>query len=153
MSGPLRPQKGVPTLFVYRECPCGDWVLTGEGAIAPICPACGGRYVPGGGPTDAVLPLYGRSHAESREIRGLGVIGYLGQEIPLARLVASLRATLGLAGPESSEPHFTEAERGERPTSEGHGTGAANDVTEAVSPATDNGSHNSGADPDAGGKA
>ena len=48
--------------MVYRECPCGDWVCTAEGAPAPICNGCGGYYVPA---------------SVDRAERGLAFVGYL----------------------------------------------------------------------------
>lgn len=72
-----RPLIGVETLLVYRECFCGNWCATGEGATAPICSECGGRMLPGTAP-DAVDPR------EYRRVHGLGFRAKLANEIALA---------------------------------------------------------------------
>lgn len=112
-----RPQIGGLTLLVYRECPCGSWCATGEGARHPVCPDCGGRFVPGGG-SSAEGPLFGSSSAEAREIRGLAFVAFLTAEIPAARLLARVQRWLGLWtdwGPTAElhgpGPYYTDAER------------------------------------------
>ena len=44
-----KPSKGQRRLLIYRECECGDWLATHEGAIAPRCGDCGGEFLPLGG--------------------------------------------------------------------------------------------------------
>jgi hypothetical protein len=69
----MRPRLGEKILLVYRECLCGEWCATGEGAVAPLCPQCGRRMVPPGGPP-------GDDRGEYRREHGLGFAGTLERE-------------------------------------------------------------------------
>lgn len=77
----MRPMIGVPTLLVYRECYCGEWCATGEGALAPVCSACGGRMLPAG--SGGNEPGSVAAH-EYRRVNGLGFRAALANEIALA---------------------------------------------------------------------
>jgi hypothetical protein len=118
MSYYAYPPFGVPILLVYRECPCGRWCATGEGAHHPVCENCGGYYVPGGGPHrepdtsegPGETPMYGPIDGDGREARryrGLGFRGELGLEIPLAeRISRDLRETALLDDHGPAEERF-----------------------------------------------
>jgi hypothetical protein len=110
-----RPRVGVPTFLVYRECPCGNWLCTGEGASAPACAACGGRFMPGGGPPG----MYGDPRddgIQSRRRRSLAFVGILTNEAGAVRLVHRIRGFLGLYGGPQYEPTLA-SDRASEPTS------------------------------------
>jgi hypothetical protein len=95
MSDLSRPRVGTPTFLVYRECPCGNWLCTGEGASAPMCGACEGHFVPGGGPPG----MYGDGDPmQSRRRRSLAFVGMLTSEAGAVSLVHRIYGFLGLYG-------------------------------------------------------
>lgn len=78
------PKIGEPVLLVYRECDCGWWCATGEGAVAPVCPCCGRNAFPLGGVgrfTDASGEDIGRRN------RGLAFAGFLTSEMNAVELI------------------------------------------------------------------
>lgn len=87
---------GELTLLVYRECPCGRWCATPEGAHAPMCGACGGYYVPAGTAEEKGLPMYGRTLSEQRRMRGLAFVGLLTLEMGAVTMLSRARHWLGL---------------------------------------------------------
>lgn len=91
----FRPDIGSVALLVYRECKCGAWCATGEGEVAPIC-ACGGRYLPGGGPPGMYGRTDGADHHEVRQLRRLGFTALFGYETAMSRLVGRLSQWMGL---------------------------------------------------------
>ena len=48
-TGTRAPSLGQKRLLIYRECGCGAWLATPEGAIAPICSECDEMFQPLGG--------------------------------------------------------------------------------------------------------
>jgi hypothetical protein len=86
---------GEMQLLVYRECPCGRWCATAENGLAPMCDACGGFYVPGGGRREGE-PQFGNSFGESRRLRRLAFVGFLTLEMGAVKTVAKWQRLLGL---------------------------------------------------------
>lgn len=84
-------------LLVYRECPCGRWCATGEGAHAPKCVNCDGYFVPGGGPRrDERGPMFGADMDESMRLRRLSFVAFLTIEQGAVSMLARVRRFLGL---------------------------------------------------------
>lgn len=85
-------------LLVYRECPCGRWCATGEGALAPYCRHCRGYYVPAGMAEVDGRPLFGVDEVENRRLRGLAFVAFLTSEVRAVGLLQRFRGLLGLDG-------------------------------------------------------
>lgn len=100
-----RPRIGQPTLLVYRECPCGDWCATGEGAVAPQCTNCDGLYLPPGGTVES--PTTHDDWVESRRYRGLGFFASLCSEQGAVHLVSKALQDMGLMSRSDGRWHLT----------------------------------------------
>lgn len=104
----MYPGVGRLTVLVYRECPCGRWCATGEGVEAPVCSACGGWYLPGGGPQGQFGSTDGSDPSFGRRTRGLGFAAVLmGEQVAVA---LARRVREGLWGKEV--PAFAAEESG-----------------------------------------
>lgn len=103
----FRPSVGQVALFVYRECACGSWCLTGEGAFPPLCGGCGRRMMPlGTAKMDDGRPRFGSDFQEQRRIRGLGVVGLFTNEIAASGLLGKFRKMLGLFDAETHQTFY-----------------------------------------------
>jgi hypothetical protein len=117
MSDLSRPRVGAPTFLVYRECPCGNWLCTGEGASAPSCGACGGYFMPGGGPPGMYVTSDPDDNGiQSRRRRSLAFVGMLTNEAGAVSLVHRIRGFLGFYGPGGRHDLTLASERAEEPT-------------------------------------
>lgn len=113
-----RPTIGGVVGLVYRECPCGDWCATGEGAHAPLCADCGGAYMPAGVGDPDVGPQFYETFEECRRERSLGFVALFTNEIQGFALVGKIHRLLGLTSARMNHdqgpprgPYYTEHER------------------------------------------
>lgn len=81
----VRPRIGDLALLVYRECVCGEWCATGEGAGSPLCGRCGRRMV-----------AFSVRDRDARRERGLGFVAFLTQESGAVGVIAKVRGFLGI---------------------------------------------------------
>jgi hypothetical protein len=113
----IRPSIGVETLLVYRECACGNWCATGEGAMAPLCGECGEQMWPAGTAVDAEgVPQFGdvEDRTEQRRMRGLAFRAVLANEIALVGgkpLEVAVRLARQAYLDYRTEPYLTPEER------------------------------------------
>lgn len=98
----LRPEIGEVTLLVYRECACGWWCATGEGAVAPICPSCGRSAMPLGGGKGQFVHGDGKS---GRYHRGLGFVAFFTNEMRAVSLIGKVKQFLGISP--ATNPHLS----------------------------------------------
>jgi hypothetical protein len=113
----LRPLIGAETLLVYRECACGNWCATGEGAFAPRCGTCGEEMYPAGTAVNKDgIPQFGdvNDRTDQRRIRGLAFRAVLANECALVggkSLEVAVRLAREAYFVYRTEPYLTPEER------------------------------------------